>query len=65
MIIYLIGFIVFGISGLCERESLYEIADEAGCESGLLIELVLLLVVIFWPLVLIHNILILVNLVKS
>ena len=58
MILYLIGFIVFGILALYHREDIYELWDEFEIKSDLVKELLLLLIVILWPLVLIYNILV-------
>ena len=67
MIIYLIGFIVFGISALFDREYAHQSMDDIGIRSDLVKELLLMLVVIFWPLILIYNIFVMLfdNLVKS
>ena len=58
MILYLIGFIVFGIRGLLVREDIYELWDESGIESDLAKELLLSLIIVLWPIFLIYNILI-------
>ena len=56
MIFYLIGFIVFGISALYDREYLHQSMDDIGIRSDLIKELLLTFAVIFWPLILIYNI---------
>ena len=56
MIFYLIGFIVFGISALYDREYIYRSMDDIGIGSDLIKELLLTLAVILWPLILIYNI---------
>ena len=58
MILYLIGFIAFGILALCHREDIYELWDEFEIKSDLVKELLLLLIVVLWPLILIYNILV-------
>ena len=56
MITYLIGFTVFGISALYDREYIHQLMDDVGIKSDIIKELLLLLVVILWPLVLVYNI---------
>ena len=43
MITYLIGFTVFGISALYDREYIHQLMDDVGIKSDIIKELLLLL----------------------